>query len=108
MNDSSEFNWIICHRADEVYIGTVSLYRVDMENRSAEFGRLLIGDRRFLGRGLAEDASQQVIEHASKLKLKTINLEVKTDNTRAKNLYERLGFRSIEEVGGYTRQTLIL
>lgn len=74
-------------------LGSVSLYHVDREAGSAEFGRLMIGGADDEGHGYAADAGRALLNHArTALGLELVYLQVIADNRRAVALYERLGF----------------
>lgn len=96
--------WIERHRqaADEAFfvvangidtaIGHVALYQVDQVNQSAEFG-ILLGDKQVWGKGVGTQATRFMLEHGfGALGLRRIFLEVLETNTRARSIYERLGF----------------
>jgi RimJ/RimL family protein N-acetyltransferase len=72
------------------YIGCGGLRNIDSE--SAELS-IIIGERRFQGRGIAHEAAMLLLGHAfHTLGLKTVWLIVRGDNQRALKLFERLGF----------------
>jgi RimJ/RimL family protein N-acetyltransferase/glycosyltransferase involved in cell wall biosynthesis len=74
-------------------LGSVSLYHVDREAGSAEFGRLMIGGADDEGHGYAADASRALLDHArTALGLELVYLQAIAENRRAVALYERLGF----------------
>lgn len=74
--------------------GTVGLDKIDFRNQSAEFGNLLIGERKFLGRGLAREASSLAVDYAfGHLNLRRVYLYVFKENTAAVKIYEGLGFK---------------
>lgn len=76
-------------------VGQVSLYRIDWDLRSAEFGRLLIGDTRATGQGLATAASARLLAEATqRWKLERIRLEVQCGNGAAIKIYRHCGFRA--------------
>ncbi|HTC93943.1 MAG TPA: GNAT family N-acetyltransferase [Terriglobales bacterium] len=76
--------------AEGEYIGCGGLRNIDGE--SAEFS-IVIGERRFQGRGIAHEAAMLLLRHAfDTLGLKTVWLMVRADNQRALKLFERLGF----------------
>lgn len=74
-------------------IGTVSLYKIDKKKRKAEYGRMMIGEEDFRGRGYAMDATAVILEYGfSVLKLDELRLVILKDNTRGRNFYKRFGF----------------
>ncbi len=74
-------------------LGCVSLYHVDREAATAEFGRLMIGRAEDEAHGYAADASRALLEHAeTTLSLERVYLQVIADNRRAVELYESVGF----------------
>ena len=76
--------------AEGEYIGCGGLRNIDGE--SAELS-IVIGERRFQGRGIAHEATMLLLRHAfDTLGLKTVWLMVRADNQRALKLFERLGF----------------
>jgi RimJ/RimL family protein N-acetyltransferase len=72
------------------YVGCGGLRNIDSE--SAELS-IVIGERRFQGRGIAHEAAILLLGHAfDTLCMKTVWLIVRGDNQRALKLFERLGF----------------
>jgi UDP-4-amino-4,6-dideoxy-N-acetyl-beta-L-altrosamine N-acetyltransferase len=75
-------------------IGTVGLNRIDWRSRNAEWGRFMIGEKKFLGKGYALEAMYLSVEYAfSHLNLHRLYLSVFAWNKRARSLYERFGFK---------------
>src|SRR5262249_23860431 len=84
--------------------GQVSLYRVDREARTAEYGRILIGEPAAQGGGYAGEATAVLLAFAfDEWELRTIELEVYADNERALRVYHRCGFESLELTDGLLR-----
>lgn len=78
-------------------IGTVALYKIDLSNKQAEFGRMLIGDVKSRRKGLAQDAAKNLIRFAfSTLSLQQLKIEVKKNNQPVIRFYERLGFQKVQ------------
>lgn len=74
-------------------IGQISLYKIDLEKRKAEFGRLLIGEPAAKRKGIAKKATEILLDYAfTNLGIKTIQLEVLPGNSPAILLYEKCGF----------------
>lgn len=73
-------------------IGQMSIYNVDMDEKLAEFGRLIRGEKKG-SKGLMSHACAALLRWAfSCLQLNEITLEVFADNQKAIALYRRLGF----------------
>jgi len=76
--------------ADAEYVGCGGLRGIDVE--SAEVS-IVIGERRFWGRGIASEAMTLLLNHAfGVVGVKTVWLIVRADNARAVRLFEHLGF----------------
>jgi RimJ/RimL family protein N-acetyltransferase len=74
-------------------IGQVAIYHVDWAARSAEFGRLMIGEPMARGRGFARQATAMVIRLAfDQWRLRRLSLSVKRTNARAVSIYQSNGF----------------
>jgi RimJ/RimL family protein N-acetyltransferase len=79
-------------------VGQVSLYKIDKSKRTAEFGRLMVGDPEAKGKGIAKLATSMVLEFGfSCLDLELIYLEVFKDNHPAIHIYLSVGFVSVSE-----------
>ena len=73
-------------------VGLVQLDQIDWVARNAWLGIWIIPE--FRGRGFGKDAMQQLLTKASnEFNLRQIRLLVRSDNTSAVGLYERLGFK---------------
>jgi diamine N-acetyltransferase len=79
-------------------IGQVSIYNIDWDEKSAEFGRLLIGEDDAIGRGLACAASKIILEIGQRhLGIAKYHLLVKKNNYAAIKLYKNLGFETLAD-----------
>jgi diamine N-acetyltransferase len=96
-NRDNDFLFVIQEIAElKRNIGQIGIYDIDFLNRSAEYGRLLIGDEEALKRGYAEEASEMLLRYCdTELQLTQVFLEVKTENHNAHSLYKKLGFQEI-------------
>ncbi|PKM94215.1 MAG: hypothetical protein CVU84_12190 [Firmicutes bacterium HGW-Firmicutes-1] len=75
-------------------IGMLSLYHIDLDKKEAELGRIFIGVQQALGKGYGMEATKMLCNFAFETyKLKTIRLEVFTDNSRAIASYHKVGFK---------------
>jgi diamine N-acetyltransferase len=82
-------------------IGQISLYKIDWQAGSAEFGRILIGENDAHGCGYASEATALLLGLGFRdLGLREIYLEVFAANARAIRVYEQCGFRRGEEANG--------
>lgn len=74
-------------------IGLVNLTSIHAINRSAEFS-IMLGDKAYWSQGVGYQATLQILRHAfDDLNLHRIHLTVLEDNTRARRLYQKIGFK---------------
>lgn len=89
---------------DGVYVGNI--YLTDIYDGRAEY-HIFIGDRNYWGRSVASEASRLILRYAfDELNLDYVFLEVRKDNTKAIRLYERLGFRQMEQDGEWIKMII--
>lgn len=82
----------IQHLESGQHIGNIKLEPIHWLHRTATIG-LMIGETRFHGQGLGEEASRLCLQYAfERLGLRKVSLGVLTSNIRAVKLYRRLGF----------------
>ncbi|MCB9418927.1 MAG: GNAT family N-acetyltransferase [Ardenticatenaceae bacterium] len=82
-------------------VGQIALYNIDWLERRAEYGRLMIGDMKARGQGLARIATDLLLEFSfSTWELSEVYLEVFADNLAAIRLYEACGFVVSKETDG--------
>jgi RimJ/RimL family protein N-acetyltransferase len=74
------------------YIGNVNLTSIHRINRAAEFS-ILIGDKQYWSRGIGEQATRAMLQHAFvDLNLHRVSLSVIRENDRAIRVYRKVGF----------------
>lgn len=79
--------------ADGVPVGLIGLLCIDRKNSKAEY-YVTIGDRNYLGKGVAARASKLLLDYAFRqLGLNRVYLYTEAENTAAVRSYERIGFR---------------
>jgi diamine N-acetyltransferase len=94
VSSSHDEKFFIISNRQGVAIGTVGLARIDCRNRNAEWGRFMIGDRKFWGKGYGLEALYLSVEYAfSHLNLHRLYLRVFAQNTKARTMYETFGFK---------------
>jgi diamine N-acetyltransferase len=77
-------------------VGQVGLYRIDWQARTAEYGRVLIGEPAAQGCGYAGEATALLLAFAfAEWDLTRVDLEVYAANERALHIYSRCGFESV-------------
>lgn len=76
--------------ADGVYVGNI--YLTDIDGKAANY-HIFIGNKEYWGKGVAKKASLLILDYAfSTLKLETVKLKNRKENTSAFMLYKKLGF----------------
>jgi len=84
-------------------VGQVSLYHVDWLSGRAEFGRLMIGEKKARGIGLARRVTTLLIDYAfGPMGLREVYLECLDDNHRALAVYADCGFKVVGQRGPVT------
>jgi RimJ/RimL family protein N-acetyltransferase len=82
----------IVERATGECVGEAVLNDLDAPNYGCSFRIALFGGR-FFGRGLGTDATRMILNHAFEaVGLYRVELEVYSFNTRARHVYEKIGF----------------
>lgn len=94
VESDNDFVFIVIARdMEDLSVGQVSLYNINWNVASAEFGRLMIGHSVARGKGYAKQASQLLLKIGfEQLALKEIHLEVKENNLPAQKIYIDCGF----------------
>lgn len=83
----------IVHNKTGRHIGNVKLGPIHWVHRKATFG-IMIGDRKFWGQGLGEDATRLAVEYGFyRLNLRRIDLGVFAEYESAVRCYEKVGFK---------------
>ncbi len=91
-NKKDDYMFII--ELEQKPVGSIALYHIT--STTAEYGRLMIGEKMALGKGVAQTASKLIIQFAEILGIECIYLEVFKSNIVAYNLYLKVGFKDIE------------
>ena len=98
------FEFVIVIRETDQPIGTIGLSHIDWQRQEAEYG-ILIGEARWHGKGMAQEASALLLQYAFQvLQLRTVTLRTFADNRPARALYERLGFVQEPALSGRHQQ----
>lgn len=78
---------------DKKPIGVIGLLGIELEKKEAEY-YITIGDRNFLGQGIAYKATNLLLEYAfTNLKLNKVFLFTEVENKKAQKLFEKIGFK---------------
>ena len=81
---------------EDTWIGSVSIYNVDTENQTAEFGRLLVDRDKANQKGLGVDTTICACNIAfAQLNINKITLQVYDDNIAAYKTYLKSGFTEV-------------
>jgi RimJ/RimL family protein N-acetyltransferase len=90
LNRDDRIVWAICHIEDG-HVGNVSLQRISLINRTAEFA-IILGDKRHWGKGVGLTAGKKLLEHGfNKLNLERIYCGTAATNEGMKKLADALG-----------------
>jgi len=82
-------------------IGTTALYNIDLDNKTAEFGRLMIPPKNMKGRGFGKQATILTCIYGFEiLKLKSLHLSVLVNNQKAIQIYGHIGFQEKNRTDG--------
>jgi [ribosomal protein S5]-alanine N-acetyltransferase len=83
----------VVDRKTDRHIGNVKLGPINWVDRRALFG-ILIGDRKFWGKGFGEEATRLMVEYGfHRLNLNRIGLAVFEEHRAAVRCYEKVGFK---------------
>ena len=89
-NDSIYF--VIEEKDTQCFAGFVSLTNMNWINRNYNFG--IIIDQNFQGKGFGKETTELILNYSfQKLNMRKVSLNVLSENTRAINLYKKLGFK---------------
>ncbi len=88
--DKSSVHFMI--EAEGKTVGHINLNKID--NKTAEL-QIVIGEKDYWGQGIGKQAGTQVIQEAKNLSFNKICIEVRPENSRALDLYQKLGFTKI-------------
>ena len=84
-----------------------NIYLTDIDEESAEY-QIFIGEKDYWGRGVAVEASRQILKYAFEKKgLKYVYLHVREDNERALQLYKKLGFIPQGKNGNWIKMKIL-
>jgi len=90
LNREDRIVWAICHIKDG-HIGNISLQRISLINRTAEFA-ILLGDKRHWNKGVGLLAGRKLLNHGFyKLNLERIYCGTAVTNEGMKNLANAMG-----------------
>jgi RimJ/RimL family protein N-acetyltransferase len=93
VQDETDMTFMIVSKTG-IVLGMAGLYNIDKQGRTAEFGRLLIGAKKYRGSGFGKEACRMLLKLAFEtLNLKQVYLSVYDWNVKAVGLYDALGFR---------------
>ena len=93
-NNGNNITLGVCIKENDKLIGQVALNNVSIENRSAEFSKM-IGDKDYWGKGLAKEATMLMLHHGFfDLGLERIQAKQLLDNPTSIHVNMKCGFKS--------------
>jgi len=91
--DTSSRTFTIYERPDDRPVGNIGLHEIDFQSGTSEVG-IVIGERSVWGRGYATEALSLLVDYAfTVLGLNQVWLRYVAMNERARQVYDRVGFR---------------
>jgi [ribosomal protein S5]-alanine N-acetyltransferase len=98
--------WAIENKESKKVIGSISIWNIDMEQRSGELGYGIIPD--YQGKGLMKEALLSVIDYAFKImKLRALDAYTEETNVESYQLLENCKFEKVNKVddqGSYSNR----
>ena len=83
---------------DGHHIGNCMYYDINTDKSQCELG-IMIGDRKYWGKGYGTDVVRSVLKHIfSATEIDRVYLHTLTDNLRAQKSFAKAGFQSVREV----------
>lgn len=90
---SSEVIFAVVEQKSDEHIGNVKLGPINWVHRRAMFG-IMIGDKRFWGRGVGEEVTRMMVEYAfHRLNLHRVSLAVFAEHEAGIRCYRAVGFK---------------
>ncbi len=87
---------------DDVYVGNIHFDNI-IEYDTAKY-HIFIGDPSYWGKGIAKLATYQILHYAKHvLNLKNVFLNVRKENLSAIKVYEKNGFKTVNEKEGWIK-----
>ena len=84
---------LVIETKEGVYIGQISLHKIDWKNNNAELG-IIIGNKEYWSKGYGTEAIKILLHHAfNQMNLYKIYLRVFEFNQRGIRCYEKCGFK---------------
>ncbi|MEK4418463.1 GNAT family N-acetyltransferase [Bacillus sp. FSL K6-0268] len=94
--------------AKNTRIGAFAFYYIDLHKHTAEFGRLMIGEESFVGKGFGKQAVILACKYAfEQLNIEEIYVYILTHNTKVIQLHKDIGF-VIEKKNGNENTTYMV
>jgi RimJ/RimL family protein N-acetyltransferase len=91
-DSTTDVEFAVVAKDDDALIGVAGLHSINWVARSGEF-RVLIGEKQYWGKGCGTEAVQLMVAYGFEiLNLHKVWLGVNSENVRAVNSYERVGF----------------
>ncbi len=92
-SSSTDMQLAVVYKSNDRLIGTVGLHAIDAINRNADVS-IIIGDKKFWGKGLAKEAVGLLIHHAfSMLNLHKLTAGFIEGNQVSEKLFKSFGFK---------------
>jgi len=95
------YYWSIIWKEASVLVGTITLTEINIHHGVGELG-IVIGEKEYWGRDIAQEAIRMILEFASGIKLRRIMAEFEEGNIGMEKVLIKLGFQK-EGVSPFSR-----
>lgn len=94
LNDESEFMFTIKNRDIQSFIGGIGIYNINLDNGSAEIGRIIVDKSLYSGNGYGCEAIKSLFKFANEsLGLTKLYAEIYINNEASKKSFYHAGFK---------------
>lgn len=99
---------VYSNKAEANFLGAASIYDIDLQQKKAEIGRIIIDRQEVAGKGYGLEVVKGLIDISFHLlKLEKIYAKIYEDNDASLKTFQRAGLRIIEKKTGKNGETIV-